>query len=64
MTEDDAKTMMERHGITAVHRTAYRYQGYNYGNLADALNYAELVTSRADELAARKRGDDERSGQG
>lgn len=61
MTEDEAKTMMERHGITAIHRTVYHYQGYNYGSLADALNYAEVVTSRADKFAARKRGEDKRS---
>jgi hypothetical protein len=61
VTEDEAKTLMERHGITAVHRTVYQYQGYNYGSLADALSYAELVTSRADEHGARKRGEDKRS---
>jgi len=64
MTEDDAKTMMERHDITAVHRTAYQYRGYNYGSLSDALNYAELVTSRGDELAAWQRGEDKRSDRG
>lgn len=64
MTEDDEKTMMKRYGITAFHRTVYQYQGYSYGSLADALNYAELVTKRADELAARKSGDDERSTRG
>ena len=64
MTEGEAKTMMERHGITAAHRVVYHYQGFNYGSLSDALNYAELVTSRADELAARKRGEDKRSDRG
>lgn len=61
MTEGDAKAMMERHGITAAHRLVYHYKGFNYGNLADALNYAELVTSRAEELASRRRGKDKQA---
>jgi hypothetical protein len=64
MTEDEARTMMDRHGITAVHRTVYHYQGFNYGSLADALSYAELVTSRADQVAEHKRGEDKRSRRG
>ena len=52
MTEGEAKSTMERHGITAAQRTVYHYQGHSYGNLADALNYAELVAGRTDALAA------------
>lgn len=46
MTEPESKTLMERHGITATQQTLYHYKGFRYGNLMDALNYAELVTSR------------------
>jgi hypothetical protein len=34
---------------------------FRYGNLTDALSYAELVSSRANELAARKRENELRS---
>ena len=51
MTEPESKTLMELHGITATQQALYHYRGFRYGNLTDALNYAELVTSR--EFAAR-----------
>ena len=51
MTEPQAKALMENHAITATQQTVYHYKEFRYGNLADALNYAELVTSR--EFAAR-----------
>lgn len=55
MTEADAKARMEHHGITTAQQAVYYYRGFRYGNLVDALNYAELVASRANALAARKR---------
>ena len=51
MTEPEANTLMEHHGITATQQAVYHYKGFRYGNLMDALNYAELVTGR--EFAAR-----------
>lgn len=51
VTETEAKSLMEHHGITAMQQAVYHYNGFRYGNLTDALNYAELVTSR--EFAAR-----------
>ena len=54
MTEPEAKRRMEHHGITTTQEAVYYYQGFKYGNLRDALGYAELVSSRANELAARK----------
>jgi hypothetical protein len=51
MTETEARALMEHHGITAMQQAVYHYKGFRYGNLMDALNYAELVTSR--ESAAR-----------
>jgi len=51
MTEPDANALMEHHGITATQQAVYHYKGFRYGNLMDALNYAELVTGR--EFAAR-----------
>jgi hypothetical protein len=49
MTEAEAKTLMEQHGITAAQQVVYHYNGFRYGNLTDALSYAELVTSRTNE---------------
>lgn len=60
MTEPEAKGRMEHHGITTAQEAVYYYQGFRYGNLTDALSYAELVSSRANELAARKRSENER----
>jgi hypothetical protein len=54
MTEEEAKTVMEHHGITAAQQAVYHYNGFKYGNLVDALNYAELITSRASELGAQR----------
>ena len=51
MTETEAQSLMEHHGITAMQQAVYHYRGFRYGNLVDALNYAELVTSR--EYAAK-----------
>ena len=53
MTEADAKTRMEHHGITTAQQAVYYYKGFRYGNLADALSYAELIESRAN--AAKRR---------
>ena len=47
MTEPEAKARMEYHGITTAQQAVYYYNGFRYGNLIDAMNYAELVTSRA-----------------
>ena len=46
MTETATTALMERHGITATQQAVYHYKGFRYGNLTDALNYAELVTDR------------------
>jgi len=51
MTETETRARMEHHDITATQQSVYHYKGFRYGNLNDALNYAELVTSR--EFAAR-----------
>jgi len=45
---------MEHHGITTAQQAVYYYQGFRYANLMDALNYAELVASRANAIAAPK----------
>ena len=60
MTEPEAKRRMEHHGITTTQEAVYYYQGFRYGNLTDALSYAELVSSHANELAAPKRSENER----
>lgn len=46
MTEMETRALMERHGISAMQQTVYHYKGCRYGNLADAVAYAELFTSR------------------
>ena len=46
MTEPEAQVLAERHGITASQQAIYHYKGFKYGNLMDALNYAELLQSR------------------
>ena len=46
MTEPEAQALAERHGITASQQAIYHYKGFKYGNLTDALNYAELLQSR------------------
>jgi hypothetical protein len=51
MTEPQVQALMERHGITATQHAVYHYKEFRYGNLTDALNYAELAKSR--EFAAR-----------
>lgn len=52
MTEAEARALMQQHGIAASERAVYHFRGFSYGNLQDALNYAELVASR--ESAARE----------
>jgi hypothetical protein len=47
MTEGEAKGLMEHYGITAAQQPVYHYNGFRYGNLTDALSYAELLASRA-----------------
>lgn len=47
MTNDEMKNLMKRHGITAGEESVYYYKHFKYGNLMDAVNYAELVASRA-----------------
>ena len=51
MIETEGRARMEHHDITATQQAVYHYKGFRYGNLNDALNYAELVTSR--EFAAK-----------
>ena len=51
MTEPETKALIEHHGITTTQQAVYHYKGFRYGNLMDALSYAELVTGR--EFAAR-----------
>jgi hypothetical protein len=53
MTEDERKLALH-HGITVVQVPVYHYRGCRYGNLTDALNYAELVTSRANDKSLRE----------
>ena len=52
MTEAEAKARMEHHGITTAQQAVYYYKGFKYGNVKDAVTYAELITSR--EFAARR----------
>lgn len=50
MTDDEAKTLMARYGITAAQKTVYHYKGFKYENLMDALDYAELATEHESSL--------------
>jgi hypothetical protein len=52
MTDDETTKLMVRYGITATQQTVYHYQGCRYGNLTDALNYAELLTNRTSQSPA------------
>lgn len=52
MTEDEARRLMEHYGITAAQQPVYYYNGFRYSNLADALSYAELLTSPANRSGA------------
>lgn len=52
MNEEQTTKLMEHYGITTEQRPVYCYAGFRYGNLADALNYAELIASRANESHA------------
>ncbi len=54
MTEDETRTLMERYGITVTQQTVYLYGGFKYGNLEEALDYATLVRTRANEPAGVK----------
>lgn len=54
MTEDEARKLMEHYGITAAQQPVYHYNGFRYGNLTDALSYAELLTSRASQSGTPK----------
>jgi len=53
---NETRVFLENHGITVTQRSVYRYDGYTYDNLSDALNYAETVRTRATETAAREAG--------
>ena len=55
MTADEAKRLMEHYGITAAQQPVYHYNGFRYGNLADALRYAELLTNRANKSGGPQR---------
>ena len=55
MTEAEAKARMEHHGITTAQQAVYYYKGFRYGNLMDALNFAELVESRANAVTRKRR---------
>jgi hypothetical protein len=52
VTETETTALMEHHGITATQQAVYHYKGFKYGNLMDALTYAELVADR--NVAARE----------
>ena len=54
MTEAEAKGLMERHGITKSQQAVYYYRGFKYGNLVDAVTYAERNAARDHELGARQ----------
>jgi len=54
VTQNEMKSLMECHGITAGEQSVYYYKHYKYGSLMDAVNYAELVASRA----KKPKGDD------
>ncbi|MEZ5558200.1 MAG: hypothetical protein R3E86_06585 [Pseudomonadales bacterium] len=41
MTTQDEQTQMDRLGISMEHKAIYRFQGYRYERLADAISYAE-----------------------
>jgi hypothetical protein len=52
MTEDEKQKLMERYGITTEQQSVYRYAGFQYSNLTDALDYAERITSGANKSHA------------
>jgi hypothetical protein len=52
VTEDDKQKLMEQYGITTEQQSMYRYAGFRYSNFTDALDYAQRVTSRANESRA------------
>ena len=52
MTEDEKQKLMEHYGITTEQQSVYCYAGFRYSNFTDALDYAERITSRANESRA------------
>jgi hypothetical protein len=49
---DDQNRQMASFGITAETKVVYRYQGYVYDRLSDAVAYAALDTDRATKRAS------------
>ena len=58
MTDESARRLMDHYGITAEQQSVYRYGEFRYGNLSDAINYAEKVAgvAQVSELAATAKG--------
>lgn len=50
MTDNEAKALMARYGITAAQKTVYHYKEFKYENLMDALDYAEVATEHDSSL--------------
>jgi hypothetical protein len=46
MNEDAEKLMLE-HGITAETRIVFRFRGYRYERLSDAVAYARVTAGRS-----------------
>ena len=40
---------MDHYGITTEQQSVYRYAGFRYSNLTDAVDYAERTASRSNE---------------
>ena len=51
MTEEE-KELMEHYGVTAAQETVYLFNGAKYRDLKDALNYAKLLSERANGTSA------------
>jgi hypothetical protein len=53
MTDDEQRQLMERYEITISQALVYHFRGFRYGNFSDALDYAQSVTERESDSAAR-----------
>ena len=51
MTDDDTRLMNE-HGITCETKMVFRFQGYRYERLTDAVNYAKKQLSEPNKTPA------------
>jgi hypothetical protein len=64
MPMTESRTLAESQGVTVTQRSVYHYNGHTYDNLSDALNYAELVRSRATVLPVQESAEHARADRG